>query len=119
MGISRNHELDSALSSFARPARLQVQPVRISADLNSGARLGYHIQDSLHLNFDRRPPLNQSPQRMTPYFEQRVLHRIDDPTRHFGFVEFISLMNAGDDDVELLEDMIGVVQSSVAKNIGF
>src|SRR5262249_5813130 len=91
----------------------------ISADLDSRAGLRYHVQDPLHLDFNRRPSLNQSTQRMSPDLEQRILHRVDDAVRHLGFVEFVTLMNAGDYDVEFLQDVIGVVQRSVAEDIGF
>src|SRR6266571_4323339 len=56
---------------------------------------------------------------MPPDFEQRILHRVDDSLSHLIFLELVSLMDAGDDNVKLFEDAVGIIQRAVPQNIGF
>src|SRR6185503_13012489 len=100
MRVCRNNKLDVSLASFPCPPRFHVEAMRIPADLDCRARFGDNIQYFLDAARNRRPPLHEPPQRMPPDFEERVLHRTDDPPGHLVLVEFVAIVNACDYHIE-------------------
>ncbi len=56
---------------------------------------------------------------MAPNFEYRLPHRRDDAPGHLILIHLVTGMNAGHDDVELLQDPIRIVQRTVLENVRF
>src|SRR5689334_18781741 len=109
MRVGGNHKPDVSLASLPRPARLHIQSVRITADLNSRPGLGNRIEYFFDSTGNWWTSLNQTSHRMAPHLEQRISHCVYQSAGHLVFVELVTVVNAGNDHIELFEDPIGIV----------
>src|SRR5438128_8840592 len=109
MGIDGDDEFDPSLTSFAQPARLHVEPIGISIDFDCRSRFRNGVQNRFDATFEWRSALNQSSERMTPNLKYRLAHRGDDSLGHLFAVHFVTRVDAGDNDIELLKDPVRII----------
>src|SRR4030095_17220179 len=60
-----------------------------------------------------------SPERWAPNLEDRQLELAQQPLGHLFGIHPVARVNTCDDDIELLQKMIGIVQRAVFKDIRF
>src|SRR5215475_8799529 len=119
MGVGRYDEFNTTSSRGADPVRLEVETVGVAVDFDGASGLGDGVEHLVHSAFERRARPNQSAQRMTPDLEERQLQRAQQPLGHLFGIHPVARMNTRDDDIELLQKMIGIVQRTIFKNIRF
>jgi hypothetical protein len=118
MGVDREHERDPARTRLACPSRLEIEPMRIAVDLDRRARLGDRIEHLLDAERDRRTARDETPERMSPNLEDGVTDRTQHAFRHLRLVLLVTLMNARNDDIELLEDRVRPIERAVGEDVG-
>ena len=82
-------------------------------------RLGDGVQHLFHPASERRTRPDQSAERVAPDLEDRQLERAQQPLGHLFGVHLVARMNTRDDDIELLQKMIGIVERAVFENVRF
>ena len=102
--VAGRHEPDAALARLAEPARLQVEPAGVAVHLDGCARARDRVQHRVHVALDRRPAQHVAarapwPQILNQGWRMAVTMRCVMPAA----VHPVALVDARDDDVELLD----------------
>src|SRR6266496_1121011 len=117
MGINGDHKPDSPLARLTNPMRLHVKSVRIAINFDSRFRLSNDVEDTFNVTLKRRSSLYQTAEGMAPNFEDGLTHGGNDSFSHLCRIHLVSRVYAGNYDVKLLENSIGVVEIPVCNNI--
>src|SRR4030095_1353848 len=115
--IGGDHEADASLTRQPDPPGGHVQPARVAVDLDRGSGGRDDVQHLLHAALDGRTREDEPPEGVAPDLEGGMRHGPCEAPSHLGGVEAKALVHAGDDDVQLLEDTVGVVEGPVGQDV--
>src|SRR4051794_14205113 len=101
------------------PAPIQIEPPRIGIDLDGDAVARACLKDGFNIELISRPPQKLPAGHMSENRGVRVRHGSDDAPGLLLRIETEAAVNAGHDEVETREHIVGIVERAIRQDVRF
>jgi len=102
---------------MATANRTAREPIRITVELDRGARFADRVEHVIDPDLDRIAAQYEPSECVAPHLEERLAHRGDKALGHPIFVELEALVHARDHDAELGYDIGRHVERAVFEDV--
>ena len=119
MSVAIDHAFDAPALGIGPEAPIQIEAVRAGVEFDPGAGFGTGINDGVGVEFIGMPFEEESAGEVTEHVHEGVFRGPDQAPGDFGFGLGETLMDAGDDDVELCEQVIVEIEPTFVEDVHF
>ena len=117
VGVAVDDAFHTFVARVFPEAPIQIEAVGAGVEFDPGAGFGASIDDRVLIHFAGFAFEEEAAGDMTEDLHERIFHRADEAFGHVLFGLGEGLMNAGDDDVEFGEQIVGKIESAIGENI--
>src|SRR6266480_5855016 len=119
MGVGIDAEDAAEFEPPLMPPPVKVQSPRIGVDLHGNAMIRARLEDFLDIDVITDPAQELTACHMPEYADERIGDGAQQTLRLLLAVHPELPMDAGHDEIESPQDVVGVIERSVRQNVGF
>jgi hypothetical protein len=118
MGVRIDAEHTTQLKATLAPAPVQIEPPRVGIDLDGDALFGAGCKNLLHVHFVAGASQQLPPGDVAENGGVRVGDGFEDAFGLLGLAHAKLTVDAGNDHVEAVENLVGIIKRAVRQNVG-
>ena len=118
MGVGIDAEDAAELQGAPMPAPVKIEPPRICVDLDGDAVIRARLQDFLDVHVIAWPAQEQAAGHVPENGDERIGGSAQETLRLLRAIHPELSMDAGDDEIESPQNLVGIVERPIGENVG-
>ena len=117
VGVDAHHAAE--IERTPMPAPIEIEPPGIGIDLDGDAIFGTGNQNLFDIDLISGPPQQLPPRHVAENSGVGIGHGTDDPLRLFLAIHLEAAMHARHHEIATLQDCVGIIEGTIAEDVGF